>query len=122
MPFSYQMADLPHLDTPESFQEAVRQGTVFLIDAYADLCGPCKQMVPYFDAAAAKLAPHGVACYKLNTDTAQELASALNVTSLPSFVLVEHGFVRDVVIGANRVKLEQMADTALAMMAHHASL
>ena len=111
-----------HLETVADFKTAVQQNTIILIDAYADWCGPCKTMAPIFESLATQANSKGVACYKLNTDVAQALAAELCVTSLPSFILVENGLVRDVVIGANRAGLEKLVATAIGMMAVHFSL
>lgn len=102
---------VPHLTTIAEFLAASTEHGAVVIDAYADWCGPCKQMAPLFEMLATKHT--NVAFYKVNTDAAQDLASHLCVTSLPTFLIVRGGHVVDTIIGANRDRLQ----TAVAALA-----
>ena len=57
-----------------------------LIDLWADWCGPCKMMAPYF-AAVAKENPR-VVFAKIDTEANPRLSSAFNVRSIPTLVLM----------------------------------
>ena len=110
------MASLEHISSVDDFKAACAKHRVLIIDAFADWCGPCKQIAPVFEALAAA-APPGVGFYKMDVDAAQELASLLNVSSLPTFLLIVGGQVRDTVIGANRSKLEALVKAAFTSSA-----
>ena len=57
-----------------------------LIDLWADWCGPCKMMAPYF-AEVAKQNPK-VVFAKIDTEANPRLSSAFNIRSIPTLVLM----------------------------------
>lgn len=57
-----------------------------LVDLWAEWCGPCKVMAPYF-AETAKHNPH-VIFAKIDTEANPRLSSAFNVRSIPTLVLM----------------------------------
>lgn len=63
-----------------------------LVDMWAPWCGPCRQMGPQFEAAAARLEPL-VRLLKLNVDEAQATASRLNIQGIPALLLFRKGKV-----------------------------
>jgi thioredoxin 2 len=56
------------------------------IDLWADWCGPCKMMAPYFQQVA-KDYPH-VIFAKINTEENPRLSAAFNIRSIPTLVLM----------------------------------
>jgi thioredoxin 2 len=61
-----------------------------LVDFWAEWCGPCKMMAPYFEAAAKLLEPN-VRFVKINTESQQELATRYHIQSIPTLILFSHG-------------------------------
>lgn len=61
-----------------------------LVDFWAEWCGPCKMMAPYFEAAAKLLEPK-VRFVKINTESQQALAARYQIQSIPTLMFFSHG-------------------------------
>ncbi|MDE2068983.1 MAG: thioredoxin [Bradyrhizobium sp.] len=61
-----------------------------LVDVWAPWCGPCRAMAPMFERAAQQLEPK-VRLLKLNSDKAPALASRLNISGIPTLLLIRGG-------------------------------
>jgi thioredoxin 2 len=61
-----------------------------LVDFWAPWCGPCRQMAPAFEQAAAQLEPN-VRLVKVNTDEAQVLGARFQIRSIPTLALFING-------------------------------
>ena len=61
-----------------------------LVDVWAPWCGPCRAMAPMYERAAQQLEPN-VRLLKLNSDKAAALSSRLNITGIPTLLLMRGG-------------------------------
>lgn len=77
--------------THADFQERVVKSPVpVILDCYADWCGPCKILGPFIEAAVRR--QNGkIVMAKLDTDANAEVASAMNITSLPTVYGIANG-------------------------------
>lgn len=71
--------------TADNFQETIENNTIVLMDFWAGWCGPCKLFGPVFDAVSAK--NDDIAFGKCNTDEQGELASHLQIMSIPTLMV-----------------------------------
>lgn len=65
-----------------------KNGIPLLVDFWAEWCGPCKMMAPYFESAA-KLESR-VRFIKINTESQQALAARYQIQSIPTLMLFSH--------------------------------
>ena len=78
--------------TKQNFQKEVMESEKpVLLDFWASWCGPCRMVAPVLDQISGER-PDIKVC-KINVDEEQELASAFQIVSTPTLVVVKGGKV-----------------------------
>lgn len=84
----------------ENFRERVlTSDRPFVVDFYADWCGPCKQVGPVVEQLA-QVWEGEIGFGKVNIDAEPEIARAYRVASIPAILRFEGGEVTHWCIGA----------------------
>lgn len=77
----------------------IPQDKKVVIDFYADWCGPCKRVAPVFVELSEKFPD--IVFLKVNVDDSEEIATAFEITALPTFVFINKGNIYKKIEGAN---------------------
>ena len=72
--------------TSEELKQKINSGEKFIVDLYADWCGPCRMIGPIVEKVAKQLEEEGseVSLYKFDIEQDKEMAVNLGVRSIPA--------------------------------------
>lgn len=88
----------------ENLNDVIKEG-IWLVDFYADWCGPCKML-------GAILEEIDINILKINVDTHSELATTYGVMSIPTVCFFKNGELKNKVIGFhNKEEIEKILDS-----------
>ena len=83
-----------------TFDEAVKAAdSVFIVDFWAEWCGPCKMISPILEELATEQAGK-IAVAKLNVDENPDVAMRYNVMSIPTLLVFKDGELAKRLVGA----------------------
>jgi thioredoxin 1 len=80
-----------------NFAEETKEGN-FVVDFYADWCGPCKMIAPILEEFDSEV--NNVKIVKVDVDVSAQVAMKYAVRSIPTLVFLKDGVEVDRIIGA----------------------
>lgn len=77
--------------TTETFERAVEDNEIVLVDFWAAWCGPCRTFAPVFEQASES--HPDIVFAKVDTEAEHPLAAAAGITSIPTLMAFREGFL-----------------------------
>ncbi|MEV0645210.1 thioredoxin [Phytomonospora sp. NPDC050363] len=77
--------------TKETFEKAISEEGIVLVDFWADWCGPCKRFAPTYKKVSEEHTD--VVFGKVDTEAEQDLSRAAGITSIPTVMAFRDGIL-----------------------------
>jgi len=85
--------------TAKTFDKALEDHRIVMVDFWATWCGPCKSMAPDLDAVARESADD-VLIAKVDVDKQRALAKRFAIQSMPTIITFVDGEIHSTYVGA----------------------
>ena len=96
---SIELPDKPVIVTDATIDAAAGQYPVFILDCWAEWCGPCRMIGPIIEQLAVEL--KGKAVFgKLNVDENMQTANKYRISAIPTLMIFKDGKLIDKIVGA----------------------
>jgi len=102
--------------TSQELREKILKKESFIVDMYADWCGPCRVLGPIVERVANKFEAENssVGVYKFDIETDKQLATELNVRSIPTIKAFKDGELVETKVGI--LQESQLIDLANSVL------
>ncbi len=100
--------------TSASFDELLESGRPFMVDFWAEWCGPCVMIAPLIEEMAHEYEGRIVVC-KCNVDHERDLPARYSIRNIPTLLFFKNGELVQRYVGALRKgDLKEKLDALLA--------
>ena len=82
----------------ETFETALAEGKLMMVDFWAEWCVPCQMLGPVIESLADRYEGRAV-IGKINTDEEQALAMSFQITGIPTVIFFKDGKEIDRLVG-----------------------
>ncbi len=94
-----QLPDKPVVIDDGSIDSAVGQYPLFILDCWAEWCGPCRMVGPVIEELAREM--KGTVVFgKLNVDENMKTANKYRISAIPTMLVFKNGKLIDKIVGA----------------------
>lgn len=79
--------------TSNELKEKINSGETFIVDMYADWCGPCRVLGPIVERVSKKLQEENaeIGVYKFDIESDKEFAVSMGIRSIPTIKAFKGG-------------------------------
>jgi thioredoxin 1 len=96
---SVDLPDKPVIVTDATIDSAVSQYPVFILDCWAEWCGPCRMIGPIIEELAREMKGK-VVFGKLNVDQNMQTANKHRISAIPTLMIFKDGKLINKLVGA----------------------
>ncbi|CRG94768.1 thioredoxin 1, putative [Plasmodium gallinaceum] len=96
------------ISSQADFEDIISQNDVVIVDFFAEWCGPCKRIAPFYEECSEKY--KNIVFIKVDVDEASEVTEKENITSMPTFKVYKKGVSVETLLGANDTALKQLIE------------
>ncbi|KAK6525369.1 hypothetical protein TWF694_005508 [Orbilia ellipsospora] len=100
------------IESLKEFQDLLNGEQPFIVDFWATWCGPCRVISPVFEKLSDDAANEGIAFYKVDVDTQEEISQEVGIRAMPTFIIFHKGNKVNELVGANPAGLTNLVSEA----------
>jgi len=101
------------IETRDDFKKLLKVGTIIVVKAGADWCGPCKKVAPLVKDLL-EMMPKSVKMLVVDVDSDADLATFFDIKQVPTFISYVGKDKMDVFIGSNEKGVRAFFDKVAA--------
>jgi len=94
-----ELPDKPVIVTDATIDAAASQYPIFILDCWAEWCGPCRTIGPIIEQLASEMKGK-VVFGKLNIDQNMQTANKYRISAIPTLMVFKDGKLIDKLVGA----------------------
>jgi thioredoxin 1 len=98
MSSSEQNGKIIQVESSQHFSDLIENDTtdkIYIVDFYADWCGPCKVLGEVMNELSEKYSDKNIQFTKVNTDNNRELSQRFSIMSIPAVYFFQGGKMMD---------------------------